>query len=94
MRRANAQSLTRSGFPDPLFSVNHDAKSLFPEVVVGRTRIDRIKLVLSKGGVFVATVIAAHEGTPINQAKVRILDPSDPQAFLEVFSDARRLRVA
>jgi hypothetical protein len=77
----------RSGFPDPLFSVNHDTRSSFPDVVVGRKRIDRVKLVLSKGGIFDATVIAAHVGTAINQAKVTIRDSSDPKSILEVFSD-------
>lgn len=76
------------GFPDPSFWLNLDPKARFPEISVDSEDLAGVEVVLgSRGGIIYGSVQDAETHTPVPEAKVRLQDARNPQAFIDIFTD-------
>lgn len=76
------------GYPDPSFWLNLDPSARFPKVTVEDKEISNVDIVLGRqGGILEGSVRDAITRQPIHGAKIRMQDPSNSYAYVEIFSD-------
>jgi hypothetical protein len=75
------------GHPDPIFMLNTDPTSRFPEISVQQQNISGVHVVLGKRGGVLAGEVVDQSGRSIANAKVTIRDARNPHAYVEVFAD-------
>lgn len=77
------------GYPDPVFSLNSDPTAKFPEVSVKEQNISNVNVVLGKRGGVLEGELRGQSETPIQNGKVTIRDARNPDAYVDVFTNAR-----
>jgi 5-hydroxyisourate hydrolase-like protein (transthyretin family) len=83
--RAKAEA---DGYPDPTFWLNTDPLVKFPTISVGESSIRGLQVtLLTRDGILDCSVVDKLSGNPLAGAKVRLLDPKNSYAFVEVFTD-------
>jgi hypothetical protein len=76
------------GYPDPSFWLGRDPKARFPEIAVGTTEITGVAVVLgTRGGILSGQIRDALTHMPVPGAKIRIEDPQNSDAYVEVFAN-------
>lgn len=76
------------GFPDPTFLLNADPKAQFPVISVDHKHVGELKVILGRrGGILHGLVQDSDTHTAIFNAKVRIQDADNANAFVEVFTN-------
>lgn len=79
------------GYPDPVYWLNADPTTVFPEIVVtdGEKEIADIRVVLGRrGGVLSGKLIDQPSGSPIAHGKVTLRDSENASAYVEVFTNS------
>lgn len=76
------------GYPDPVYLLNTDPTTRFPEISVEEQDVSGVRVVLgARGGILDGTVQDALTHRPVAQSKVTIQDARNPEAYVEVFAD-------
>jgi len=76
------------GYPDPSFWLSLDPNATFPTVIVGDKEITDLEVILgAQGGIISGEVQDAHTSKPVVDAKIRIQDARNSDAYIEIFTD-------
>jgi len=76
------------GFPDPTFWLNVDPKARFPVISVANKDVTDVEVVLGRqGGILHGLVQDADTPAPISNARLRLQDARNSNAFVEIFTN-------
>lgn len=76
------------GYPDPSFWLNMDRERKFPEIIVGDQTIEDVEVILgSRGAILSGEVQDAQTHKLLADAKIRIQDAKNSDAYVEIFTD-------
>lgn len=76
------------GYPDSDLLLAEDPDAFFPTITVDQDEISGLLVRLGpQGGILEGDIKNANTGDPVPSAKVRVVDPARPGAFVEVFAD-------